>query len=68
MSASDVALITIGQTATITVHGQVHNLGRLGGVMQSVHSTLSGDLVVADNMLKLISVGTVIFFIGSTRS
>ena len=55
LSVSDVAVITIGATATVSVHGKVHDVGKLGGVMYAIDATPSGELVIGDNMLKLIT-------------
>ena len=55
LSVSDVAVITIGLTATVSLHGKVHDVGNLGGVMDAIDATPSGELVIGDNILKLIT-------------
>ena len=48
-------MVTIGVTATVSLHGKVHDVGKLGGVMDAIDATPSGELVIGDNMLKLIT-------------
>jgi hypothetical protein len=67
-SASDVDVITIAQTATLSLHGKVHNLGDLGRVTESVAATPSGDLVIGDYVLKLITPSGAVEVLSTTDS
>ncbi|BEP15425.1 hypothetical protein acdb102_37360 [Acidothermaceae bacterium B102] len=67
LAPSDVALVTIGATATVSLHGKVHNLGDIGQVLETVAATPSGELVIGDNILKLITpAGSVKVLSGTT--